>query len=39
MNIFKLLIVGFIAGIAGAAFGIGGAPILIPIWLRSSISP
>lgn len=28
---------GFLAGAAGSTLGIGGAPILIPIWLKSNI--
>lgn len=30
---------GILAGVVGAALGIGGAPILIPLWLSINIDP
>jgi hypothetical protein len=31
------MIYGFIAGLAGGCLGLGGAIILVPVWLNSGI--
>lgn len=36
-NVWKFLIVGFFAGLVGATLAIGGALILIPVWLKLGI--
>lgn len=35
----RYLFCGILAGVVGAALGIGGAPILIPLWLSMKIDP
>lgn len=35
-NKYKFFMAGFAAGFIGSTLGIGGGPILIPIWLRYS---
>lgn len=37
-SVKKLMAGGFAAGVLGAALAIGGAPILIPIWLSCGIN-
>lgn len=37
LTIKYIVIGGFLAGAVGATLGIGGAPILIPIWLKAGI--
>lgn len=36
-NVWKFLLGGFVAGLIGATLAIGGALILIPLWLKLGI--